>query len=56
MPIENSEKVSISVNKVRYFLKSIEISIMLQPIPISNHSYMQGSVMNALMASRGPMR
>lgn len=32
MPIENSEKVSVSVNKVRYLLKSIGIFIMLQPI------------------------
>lgn len=35
MPIEDSEKVSINVNKVRHFLRSIEISIMLGPIPIS---------------------
>lgn len=35
MPIENSEKVTINVNKGRYFLRSIEISIILRPIPIS---------------------
>lgn len=54
MPIENSEKVSVSVNTVKYFLKSIKIFIMLPSIPISNHSHMQGSVTNALMASHGP--
>lgn len=55
MPIENSEKVSVSVNKVRYLLKSIGIVHHVTTyIPISNHSHMQGSVMNALTASHGP--
>lgn len=56
MPIENPEKVSVSVNKVRYFLKSTKIPIVLQPIPISSQSYTQGSATNALMASQGPSR
>lgn len=42
MPTENSEKIRVS--KVGSFFKST----------VSNHSYLQGSVMNALTASHGP--
>lgn len=40
--------------KMLLLLPSTGISIILQPIPSSNRSYIQGSVMNALTASHGP--